>query len=187
MTTLAGILLSLAALVGFGAVAPVVPTGPAVSAAAAYALHQNVYTVPLVIIAGALGAYLGDLVLYAACSWGGERLVRRFGWLREGERSANLARQLAERQVSVLLVSRMLPAGRVPVLVAGAVAGMDWRRFAVANIPACLLWSSLYTTIGLVGGVALAGSWLAVPVAAAAAALIVVSLELARRIAAARR
>lgn len=146
-TTLAWLL----AVVTFGAVVPIVPTGAAVSGAAAYAAHQNPLHVLLVVLVGAAGAYAGDLAMYAVCRWGGEQLARRLRWLRDQERMERMAKQLRERQVSVLLVSRLLPGGRVPVLLAAALMGLDWRRFAVANAPACLLWSTLYAGIGIFG------------------------------------
>jgi membrane protein DedA with SNARE-associated domain len=141
----------LVAVVTFGAVVPIVPTGAAVSGAAAYAAHQNPLHVILVVLAGAGGAYVGDLAMYALCRWGGEQLARRLHWLRDPERMERMAKQLRERQVSLLLVSRLLPGGRVPVLLAAALMGLDWRRFAITNAPACLLWSSVYAGIGIFG------------------------------------
>lgn len=151
MTATLSTLMWLIAVVTFGAVVPIVPTGAAVSGAAAYAAHQNPVNVVLVILAGAGGAYVGDLAMYAMCRWGGEQLARRLHWLRDPERLARMEKRLRERQISVLLVSRLLPGGRVPVLLAAAVMGMSWKRFAIANGPACLLWSTLYAAIGIFG------------------------------------
>ncbi|BCB82679.1 VTT domain-containing protein [Phytohabitans flavus] len=151
MTATLSTLLWLIVVVTFGAVVPIVPTGAAVSGAAAYAAHQNPLYVLLVVVAGAGGAYVGDLAMYAICRWGGEQLARRLRWLRDPERMERMRKKLDERQVSVLLVSRLLPGGRVPVLLAAALMGLDWRRFAVTNLPACLLWSTVYAGIGIFG------------------------------------
>jgi membrane protein DedA with SNARE-associated domain len=160
VTALAGVLLSLLGVVTFGAVLPVVPTGAAVSGAAAYSLHQHDdVAILLVILVGAAGAYLGDLATYAICSWGGERLARRLRWLRDTDRVAALSARLRARQVSVLLVSRLLPGGRIPVLVAAALMGLEFRRFAVANAPACALWATVYAAIGLLGGSVFREPW----------------------------
>jgi membrane protein DedA with SNARE-associated domain len=156
---LAGVLLSLLGAVTFGAVIPVVPTGAAVSGAAAYAVHHHVLTVLLVVAVGAAGAYLGDLVTYGMCLWGGERLARRLHWLRDTDRVAALTERLRDRQVSVLLVSRLLPGGRIPVLVAAALMRLEWRVFATANAPACLLWATVYAAIGLLGGSVFPEPW----------------------------
>jgi membrane protein DedA with SNARE-associated domain len=52
----------------------------------------------------------------------------------------------------VLLVSRLIPGGRVPVLLAAAFLGLPWRTFVIANLPACVLWSVVYAGIGVAGG-----------------------------------
>lgn len=159
MTSLTGVLFSLLAAVTFGAVVPVVPTGAAVSGAAAYAVHHHVIMVLPVVAVGAAGAYLGDLITYLLLLWGGEKLARRLHWLRDHDQVVALSERLRARQVPVLLVSRLLPGGRIPVLVAAAVTRLEWRRFAVANLPACLLWSVVYAAIGLLGGSVFPEPW----------------------------
>jgi membrane protein DedA with SNARE-associated domain len=139
-------------VVSFGAIVPVVPTGAAVSGAAALALHDYPPVIVLVIAAGAAGAYVGDLVMYAMCRKGGETLARRLRWLRDEEHLAAVKEKLQRSQIPVLLVSRLLPGGRVPVLLAAAFVGLPWRTFVVANVPACLLWSVVYAGIGVAGG-----------------------------------
>ncbi|MEU5566432.1 DedA family protein [Micromonospora musae] len=151
MTATLGALGWLILVVLFGSLVPVVPTGAAVSGAAALAAHQQPLTVVFVVAAGALGAYVGDLATYLVLLWGGERIARRLRLLREPQRFDRLAARVREGRVSLLLVSRLIPGGRVPVLLAGAVAGLTWRRFAVANAPASLAWSVLYAAIGVVG------------------------------------
>jgi membrane protein DedA with SNARE-associated domain len=140
-------------VVAFGAIIPVVPTGAAVSGAAALAFHEHrPLTIILVIAAGAAAAYVGDLVMYAVCRVGGEKLARRMRWLRDEEHLAAVKERLRRSQVPVLLVSRLIPGGRVPVLLAAAFLGMPWRTFVVANAPACALWASVYAAIGVAGG-----------------------------------
>ena len=145
--------LGLFAIVAFGAIIPVVPTGAAVSGAAALAFHEHhPLTIVLVIAFGAAGAYVGDLVMYAMCRLGGEQLAKRLRWLRDEEHLAAVKEKLSRRQIPVLLVSRLIPGGRVPVLLAAAFLGMPWRTFVVANAPACGLWAGVYAGIGVAGG-----------------------------------
>ncbi|XVV10967.1 DedA family protein [Actinoplanes sp. CA-131856] len=140
-------------VVAFGAIIPVVPTGAAVSGAAALAFHEHrPLTIVLVIAAGAAAAYVGDLVMYAVCRVGGEKLARRMRWLRDEEHLVSVKERLHRSQVPVLLVSRLIPGGRVPVLLAAAFLGMPWRTFVVANAPACALWATVYAGIGVAGG-----------------------------------
>ena len=148
-----GALLWLFAVVSFGAIIPIVPTGAAVSGAAALAFHEHhPITIVLVILFGAAGAYCGDLVMYGMCRIGGEQLARRLRWLRDEEHLASVKARLQKSQVPVLLVSRLIPGGRVPVLLAAAFVGLSWRTFVVANLPACALWSGVYAGIGVAGG-----------------------------------
>lgn len=154
-----GVLAWLFAVVAFGAVVPVVPTGAAVSGAAAVAAHNRPLTVVLVIAAGALGAYLGDLVMYAMCRVGGEQLARRLRWLRDEEHLTVVQERLKRRQVPVLLVSRLIPGGRVPVLLAAGFLGLSWRTFVGANGPACVLWAIVYASVGVFGGTLFDKPW----------------------------
>ena len=152
VTAQLGALAWLFVVVSFGAIVPVVPTGAAVSSGAALAFHNYPLVVVLVIGVGAAGAYVGDLVMYAMCRAGGEQLARRLRWLRDEEHLAGVKERLRHSQIPVLLVSRLLPGGRVPVLLAAAFLGLPWRTFVVANAPACLLWSGVYAGIGVAGG-----------------------------------
>jgi membrane protein DedA with SNARE-associated domain len=148
-----GTLAWLFAVVAFGAIVPIVPTGAAVSGAAALAFHDsNPVSFAFVIAAGAAGAYLGDLVMYAMCRFGGRQLARRLRWLRDEEHLVTVQDRLKKSQVPVLLVSRLIPGGRVPVLLAAAFLGLAWRTFVVANLPACGLWAGVYAAVGVAGG-----------------------------------
>src|SRR5688572_19470485 len=105
------------ALVAFGSIVPVVPTGAVVSATAVLAAHRDPVT-PLVVIAvAAVAAYVGDAATYAACRAGGEPLARRLTLYRGPNHwgptrlAEKVQTQLRERPVSSLLVSRLLPAG----------------------------------------------------------------------------
>jgi membrane protein DedA with SNARE-associated domain len=139
-------------VVSFGAIVPVVPTGAAVSGAAALAFHDNPPVIVFVIAFGAAGAYVGDLAMYAMCRAGGEQLARRLRWLRDEEHLAAVKERLQRTQIPVLLVSRLIPGGRVPVLLAAAFLGLSWRTFVIANLPACALWATVYSGIGVAGG-----------------------------------
>jgi len=144
-------LFALAGAVLLGAVLPVLPTGAAVSAGAVLASHSNPIGLVGVLIAGAGGAYVGDLIVYAGCRFGGERLAKRIGWLRDNASLDALRERLAEHEITVLLTSRLIPGGRVPVLLAAGLAGYRWERFALVDLTASSLWAAVYMAIGLLG------------------------------------
>ncbi|GAA0555563.1 VTT domain-containing protein [Paractinoplanes ferrugineus] len=160
MIAYVGALFWLFGVVAFGAVIPVVPTGAAVSGAATLAFHEHhPLTILLTIAFGAAGAYVGDLVMYAMCRLGGEKLARRLRWLRDEEHLATVKGRLERNPLPVLLVSRLIPGGRVPVLLAAAFLGLAWRTFVLANLPACALWAVVYAMIGVVGGSVFPQPW----------------------------
>jgi membrane protein DedA with SNARE-associated domain len=181
VTATLGVLASLVAVVAFGAVVPVVPTGAAVSGAAALAAHNEPLTVAFVVLAGAAGAYVGDVVMYAACRWGGRQLARRLRWLRDPHRLAHMEQRLRESPVPVLLVSRLLPGGRVPVLLAAGFIGLRWHTFVVANAPACVLWSVVYAGIGVLGGAVFPQPWQGVVAAVVLVVLVTQAVSWAGR------
>jgi membrane protein DedA with SNARE-associated domain len=168
-----GVLIGLAVVVLIGSTVPVLPTGAAVSAAAVVGAHHGPLSLLVVVAVGAIAAYGGDAATYAACRTGGQALVRRLGLLRKSGTVADSVRRRIEAQpASALLVSRLLPGGRIPVLLTAAVVGLSWRRFATANSWACLLWSAMYATIGLLGRSVFPEPWQGV----VAAVLLVVAI-----------
>ena len=179
MTTLGGVLAALGglfALVLVGSILPVLPTGAAVSATAVLAAHPDPLPLLAVVIVGAVGAYLGDVVTFVICRAGGEALTRRLGMLRRPVRLTEPVRErLRTRPVPALLVARLVPGGRIPVLLASAMAGLPWRRFVTANVPACALWSVVYAAIGLLGRSVFREPWQGV-VAAVLLVLVVTQL-----------
>ncbi|WP_406385172.1 DedA family protein [Streptomyces sp. NBC_01618] len=149
---------SLFLLVALGALVPVVPTGALVSSAAVVALHQaSPFSLLIVFGVASAAALLGDICLY----WLGQRGVRSKNgskWLRAisdraaPERLAQAQRKLDEHGAVVLVLSRLVPAGRIPVMLACLLGRMPLRRFARGDVPACLAWAATYQLIGVLGG-----------------------------------
>jgi membrane protein DedA with SNARE-associated domain len=145
-------------LVLIGALVPVVPTGALVSSAAVVAFHQTApFALALVFVTASLAAFLGDASLY----WLGRRGMRSKNgsrWLEAirsrapEERLAQAQAKLADHGVAVLVLSRLVPAGRLPVMLACLMAKWPMRRFVRGNFPACLAWAVTYQLIGILGG-----------------------------------
>ncbi|QKV97497.1 VTT domain-containing protein [Streptomyces sp. NA02950] len=172
---------SLFLLVVFGALVPVVPTGAVVSSAAVVAVHQSSpFSLLFVFLVAAFAAFLGDICLY----WLGRRGVRsRNGsrWLARihdhapPERLAQAETRLDRHGVAVLVLSRLIPAGRIPVMLACLLSGMTMRRFARGAGPAALAWAATYQLIGILGGSLFEKPWQGV----AAAVLLTVVISAA--------
>ncbi|MFD4689972.1 DedA family protein [Streptomyces sp. NPDC058463] len=169
---------SLFALVALGSLVPVVPTGALVSSAAVVAFHQtSPFALLAVFVVASAAAFLGDICLY----WLGQRGVRSKNgsrWLEAissraaPERLAQAQQKLDEHGATVLVLSRLMPAGRIPVMLACLLGGMPLRQFARGDVPACLAWAATYQLIGILGGSLFAEPWQGVLAAVALTLLI---------------
>ncbi|MFJ8508306.1 DedA family protein [Streptomyces avermitilis] len=175
-------------LVLIGALVPVVPTGALVSSAAVVAFHQSApFALLFVFAVAALAAFLGDIALY----WLGRRGMRSKNgsrWLRAirdrapEDRLAQAQEKLRDHDIAVLTLSRLVPAGRLPVMLACLMADMPLRRFARGNGPACLAWAITYQLIGILGGSLFKEPWEGVVAAVALTLTISVAPSLWRRL-----
>ncbi|WP_369228313.1 DedA family protein [Streptomyces sp. R39] len=175
-------------LVLIGALVPVVPTGALVSSAAVVAYHQTApFALALVFVTASLAAFLGDAALY----WLGRRGLRsRNGsrWLAAirarapEERLSQAQSKLAGHGVAVLVLSRLVPAGRIPVMLACLLAEWPLRRFARGNVAACLAWAVTYQVIGILGGSLFPEPWEGVVAAVGLTVAISVAPSVWRRV-----
>lgn len=158
---------SIGGLVLVGSIVPVIPTGAVVSAGAAAAwTHAGLFAVALVVAVSTIGAFLGDLATFALCRGFGDRALRlvRVDRTRpsHAERLATAERRLLDHRVAVLVIARLIPAGRIPILVAAGLMEIPWKAFVPAQLLAALIWAALYSALGLAGGSAFREPWKAV-------------------------
>jgi membrane protein DedA with SNARE-associated domain len=178
---------SLFLLILVGALVPVVPTGALVSSAAVVAVHRTVpYSLALVFVTASLAAFLGDAALYwlgrrGMHSKNGSRWLEAIHSRAPEDRLAQAQEKLAEHGVAVLVLSRLMPAGRIPVMLACLMARWPLRRFARGNFPACLAWTLTYQLIGILGGSLFPEPWEGVAAAVALTLLISATPSLWRR------
>ncbi|MFF8960676.1 DedA family protein [Streptomyces sp. NPDC014894] len=179
---------SLFLLVALGALVPVVPTGAVVSSAAVVAFHQSSpLALLLIFVVAASAAFLGDVTLY----WLGQRGVRSKNgsrWLEQlrshaaPDRLEQAQAKLEDHGVAVLVLSRLIPAGRIPVMLACLLARMPLRSFVRGDVPACLAWAVTYQLIGVLGGALFDQAWKGVAVAVALTVVISGAPPLWRRV-----
>jgi membrane protein DedA with SNARE-associated domain len=149
---------SLFLLVLIGALVPVVPTGALVSSAAVVAFHQTApLSLLMVFVVASVAAFLGDVSLYwlgkrGMGSKNGSRWLQALRERAPEDRLAQAQQRLDEHGVAVLVVSRLVPAGRIPVMLACLMARMPMRQFVRGDVPACLAWAVTYQLIGILGG-----------------------------------
>ncbi|MFH8699846.1 DedA family protein [Streptomyces chartreusis] len=178
---------SLFLLVLIGALVPIVPTGALVSSAAVVAFHQTApFSLALVFVTASTAAFLGDVTLYwlgrrGLGSKNGSRWLEAIRSRAPEERLTQAQEKLAEHGGAVLVLSRLVPAGRLPVMLACLLAEWTMRRFARGNLPACLAWAVTYQLIGILGGSLFSEPWEGVVAAVALTVLISVAPSLWRR------
>jgi membrane protein DedA with SNARE-associated domain len=135
-----------------GSIVPVLPTGAVVGAAAAVATSTGHLNLVLVVLLATAGALIGDLVTFAAGRGGAGVLSRWFERRQSQERLAAARRAFTKRGWQLVVIGRLVPAGRIPVLLAAGALAYPWRRLVPAVVGACLLWAIAYAALGVLSG-----------------------------------
>lgn len=172
----------MAGSVFFGSVIPVVPTGPIVAAASALAESTSVLSFALVVGLATAAAFAGDVITFAVACSQGSRLV---DWLARRNDTSRLEwarEQVAHHAWRLIIVGRMLPAGRIPVLLAAGSLRYPWKKFLPAGLTAALVWAVMYAVIGVVGGALFDSPLVAVGAAVVLALLVTAVPAIFRRI-----
>lgn len=161
-------------IVAVGSLLPVLPTGAAVSAAAVLAVREGVPSTIAVLVVAAVAAMIGDVTLYKLAGWGGEQLLERLRLPVSEERLARAQRQIEDHGKAVLTLSRLIPGGRIPVMVACIGLHVPLPVFAAADVVAASAWAALYGGIGIAGGAIFPHVWQGVVAGIAVVVLIAV-------------
>ncbi|RBY77692.1 DedA family protein [Geodermatophilus sp. TF02-6] len=135
-----------------GSIVPVVPTGAVVGAGAAFAVTADGLSLPLVLLVATLAAWTGDVVTFAVCRSGGPAAVRWVARGQHAERIEEVREQFRRHGWQIVVVGRLLPAGRIPVLLAAGALAYPWRRLLPASALAAFLWAVAYALLGVVSG-----------------------------------
>jgi membrane protein DedA with SNARE-associated domain len=139
-------------LVLLGSIVPVVPTGAVVGAAAAVATTTDRLDLPLVLLVATLAALTGDLVTFAISRFGGPAAVHWVARGQHAERIEEVRGQFHRHGWQIIVTGRLLPAGRIPVLLAAGALAYPWRRLLPASLTAAFLWATAYALLGVVSG-----------------------------------
>ncbi len=143
---------TLGAGVLLGSIVPIVPTGAVVGAAAAIATTTDRLFLPWVVLLATVAALVGDVVTFAAGRAGSGVALRVVSRGQTPERLAAMRERFATRGWQLVIVGRLIPAGRIPVLLAAAALAYPWRRLLPAAAVGCLLWAIAYSVLGVVSG-----------------------------------
>jgi membrane protein DedA with SNARE-associated domain len=135
-----------------GSIVPIVPTGAVVGAAAAIAVSSGSMSLPLVLLLSVVGALLGDFATFALAHAGSSAAQRWVTGRQSPERLAAARAQFERRGGVLIVVGRLMPAGRIPVLLAAGALEYPWRRLVPAATLGCILWAIAYAALGVLSG-----------------------------------
>jgi membrane protein DedA with SNARE-associated domain len=126
--------------------------GETMLALAGLAANRGYLALPMLIVAGAIGGFLGDQIYFAIGRRFGARFLGRFPRL---ARRAGRATALVERhpEFSVIAV-RFMYGLRVVGPIAIGMCRIGWLRFAALNALGAALWSACWIGAGYVAGTA---------------------------------
>jgi membrane protein DedA with SNARE-associated domain len=134
------------------AVLPVVPSETAVITAGVVAAGGDL-SLPAVIAAAAVGAFLGDNLAYGIGRRYGARASDRFFHGDKAQRRIAWAKaQLDERGGELVAVARFIPGGRTAVTLTAGLTHFPWRRFAFFDAVAAIIWAGYAALLGYFGG-----------------------------------
>ncbi len=139
--------LGVAGLIFLDAVCPVFPGETTLNAASTLAA-QGTLSIWLVMLAGAVGAVLGDSALYWVSRLFSDRLAKQVEHAKQNEKVASALELLGDNAGVLLICGRFVPGVRFVVNCTYGIAKLPYRRF--------LLWSALGGTIWAVYTCALA-------------------------------
>jgi membrane-associated protein len=134
------------------ALLPVVPSETSVITAGVVAASGGLY-LPLIVVAAAAGAFAGDNLAYLIGRRYGSGVEERFLRGPKGQKSIRWAeRQLAERGGELIVVARFIPGGRTAVTLTAGTTAFPWKRFALYDTAAAIIWSLYAALLGYFGG-----------------------------------
>jgi membrane protein DedA with SNARE-associated domain len=136
----------------FDAVVPIVPSETAVITAGVVAFEGSL-SLLIVIAAAAAGAFAGDNIAYWLGYRFGARVKDRFFHGDKAKRRLDWAeRQLKRRGGELIAVARFIPGGRTAVTLTAGTLHFRWRRFAMYDAIAAVIWALYASLLGYFGG-----------------------------------
>jgi membrane-associated protein len=176
------------AFAAFDALLPFFPSETAAIAAGVLAAAGDL-NILFVVAAAAAGAFVGDNSSYVVGRTAGNAAVSRLFSPAGGLARLEWAGRVLESRGSYLIVvARFVPGGRTAVTLTAGLTRMRERRFIPAAAVAALLWGSFAGGLGYVGGRAFEDEpWRGFAAAAGLAILIVVGVEVVRKLRGPRR
>ena len=108
---------------------------------------------PLVVLAAASGAFIGDNMSYFIGHFFSERLQARYQRTEKGRKRLEWAHeQIRERGGELLVTARFIPGGRTIVTLSCGITDQERRWFMSWAGAAAVVWGAYATLLGFIGG-----------------------------------
>ena len=144
---------------------PVLPGETAIVAAAVLAADGTL-SLPLVILAGAAGAVIGDSAAFWIGRAGGGPIKRFVSRVAGADRLEAAERMVKRNGAALVVVGRFLPGIRIAINMSCGAGQMDYRRFVLFDVLGAILWAGQASLLGYFAGKAFADQlWVAFVVA----------------------
>jgi membrane protein DedA with SNARE-associated domain len=151
---------------------PILPGETAIISASVLAADGRL-NVMLIIVAGALGAMVGDSCAFWVGRLGGVGIKRAVGRLAGHDRVAAAERMIRRQGPALVFVGRFLPGFRLGVNLSCGAGQMSYPRFLLFDALGAALWSTQAALLGFFLGKAFADQlWVALVVALGVAGLV---------------
>jgi membrane-associated protein len=149
------------AIVAGDGIFPILPGETAIVAAAVLAA-DGALSLPLVIVAGAVGAVLGDSSAYWIGRAGSGPLRRRVARMVGLERMIAAERMVQRQGPALVFTGRFLPGIRIAINMSCGAGHMPYPRFLLFDILGGTVWAAQAALLGYFAGRAFAGQlWVA--------------------------
>jgi len=129
-----------------------VPSELVIPPAAYLALQDSPLFVPLVILAGTIGSYLGSAITYWVARAIGRPLIIRYGkYIFVPEKKLRVAeRWVAQYGAGGIFFARLLPVVRHLISIPAGMVGLRFRTFSLMTLLGSFVWCTVLTLFGLV-------------------------------------
>lgn len=130
------------------------PSELVIPPAAHLAYTQGTFSMAGIVIAGALGSWVGATAMYWVARWAGRPLVLRYGRrvFIGPEKVAGAERWASRFGAPGVFVSRLLPVVRHLIGIPAGIVRMDYWKFSLYTLIGAAAWTGVLCWIGVVAG-----------------------------------
>jgi membrane protein DedA with SNARE-associated domain len=131
-----------------------IPSEMIIPPAAMLAHNSGRFSMGGIILAGALGSWLGATIMYWTCRWAGRPLILKYGryFLVSTEKFHAAERWASRFGAFGVFLSRLLPVVRHLIGIPAGVVRLDYRIYSIFTLLGSALWTGVLCWVGVAAG-----------------------------------